>query len=603
MGVILLLVGSLAPALARPTSSASPMLHPLDPGGEPGANGTYAWSDLSAQSPAAPSPRSGAQAAYSPALGEVILFGGYDISVSPDGDTWAFSSDHWTELFPVSAPPGRWGGEMVYDASDGYLLLFGGRNDTQYFNDTWAYNATGWHQIPTTAAPSPRGNSGLTYDLADGNVVLFGGSMGNVPIGSGSPQAFYNDTWTYHAGTWTNVSRTAGTPPSARWPEGMTFDPTAGYVALEGGASEGTPTCAILYNDTWDFSGGRWTPLSPGVAPPPSYLGGMVFDSQTNSTLLYLGALNQPACNTFSSEVWTLSTGDWNLSVPTSTSAPPGRASPVWVDDPADHGELLFGGDGAGPGYNYLNDTWILLHVTPLAIGPEIAASRPSADVGQMTSFQGGAVSGGQPPYTYSWQGLPTVCGGNTTSLVDCTFTAPSHLEISLIVSDSLGQMSASAVLDYTVYADPTFLSYPSASADPVSVGNPVTFSANVSGGSGGFTFGWRGLPAGCASIDAPSLTCSPTQSGTFDVSLRLNDSNGENATSPVWPEVVLPASAPPASGGQAGTFLTSPYFLLGAAALLVAVVIAAWVWARRAPPGLSPSQPTSPPRTPPPMS
>ena len=334
----------------------------------PTADVTYSWTDVSSIAGAAPSPRSGTQEAYSPTLGKVVLFGGYAPTVNPDGDTWAFGSDHWSEVTASIAPPGRWGGAMVYDAADGYLLLFGGRNDTQFFDDTWSYDATGWHQIVTSVAPSPRSNFGLVYDPVDRDVILFGGGMGNVPVGSGSPWSYYSDTWTYHAGVWTNVTPSAAVPPSPRWVGGMNYDASVGAVLLEGGA--GSTACS-LYDDTWEFSGGQWTELSPAHAPPASALGGTVFDTQTNNTLLFQGLSFLPGCtDDFVNQVWAFSNGDWSLSALSSVSAPAGRASPAWVDDPTDHGELLFGGDYSGV---YASDTWILTSSSqPTSGGPAV---------------------------------------------------------------------------------------------------------------------------------------------------------------------------------------------------------------------------------------
>lgn len=602
VAVILFVVGSGLAALAHGSSPPGVSSGVSATARPPVTGATYVWTNLSALSSTAPSPRSSPQAAYSPALGKVVLFGGYDVSVTPDGDTWEFASGHWTEVSSAVAPPARWSGEMVYDASDGYLLLFGGKNDTQGFNDTWAFSATGWHQIATPIAPSPRSNPGLVFDPSDGKVVLFGGGIGNLPVGSGSPWTYYNDTWTYHAGVWTNVTATAGAPPSPRFTQTMSYDALDGYVILQGGGSSTAPACGI-FNDTWKFSGGKWTPLSPPHSPPPFWVGGMTLDTETNSTLLYGGmAVPPPSCvDTFASQVWTFSSGDWSLAVPPTNSSPQGRSAAAWVDDPAENGELLFGGDGAGPGYNYLDDSWLLTSVSPLALGPLVSSSRPSADVGQTTSFRAGGVSGGQPPYTYLWEGLPTGCLGTSSAVVNCTFTSAAHLEISLVVSDPVGQTNSSAVLAYEVFADPVFASYPTPNHDPVSVGDPVTFSANVTGGSGGFTFAWRGLPPGCASIDAPSLTCTPTQNGTFSVSLVMNDSNGVTATSPSWPEVVLPVSAPSSPESPVSSWYTSTYFLIGMIVILVAVVLAVGSWLRRKPPAtMLPAHSTPPPASPP---
>ncbi len=125
------------------------------------------------------------QAAYSPALGAVILFGGYNGQGGnfAYNDTWEFVGNTWTELFPGVSPPARFGGVMVYEAEAQALILFGGRNDTGFFNDTWEYNASGWHNISSPHSPSARAWFGMSYDPALGEIALFGGGIGNVPAG------------------------------------------------------------------------------------------------------------------------------------------------------------------------------------------------------------------------------------------------------------------------------------------------------------------------------------------------------------------------------------------------------------------------------------
>ncbi|MGC2289866.1 MAG: kelch repeat-containing protein [Thermoplasmata archaeon] len=310
----------------------------------------------------------------------------------PDGDTWTFTSSGWTEVATPTAPAARWGAEMVYDEADGYLLMFGGRNDTQYFNDTWAYNATGWHQIPTSTAPAPRTFFGLVYDASSGDVVLFGGGNGNLPAGAGCPPcATFNDTWTYHAGVWSNITSTAGIPPTSRSFLGMGYDASTQEIVLQGGSGgEGTwhgdvgghAPCPTLYNDTWAFTGGKWVQLNPAGAPAPSGADSIQFDSVTNTTLLFQGTSQGVSsdldCSNYGSQVWSFSAGNWTLAVANTSSSPPSRGNPAWVDDPAAGGEILFGGVGEQT-YSYLNDTWLLtaspldVVVLPVIIAPATA--------------------------------------------------------------------------------------------------------------------------------------------------------------------------------------------------------------------------------------
>ncbi|MGP8077617.1 MAG: kelch repeat-containing protein [Thermoplasmata archaeon] len=337
------------------------------------ATGTSFWENISSEAGPAPSPRTMSQYAYDPALGAVVLFGGYNglggnVAI---GDTWELAGDQWTALpNATGSPPAGWGGAMVYDASDSYMLLFGGRNDTGFFNDTWAYNATGWHLIVTAQAPSPRAWFAMTYDRADNDVVLFGGGFGNLP--PTYTRTFFSDTWTYHAGVWTNITATAGSPPAARNVEGqMAYDAADGYALLTGGWLNGL-VCPFesSYGQTWALIGSSWSQLSPlGAAPPPGR-GAIVFDPTSNTTLYYESEQNESPsswCDQYGTAVWSYSGGSWTLVTNSSYGAPSPRTRPMFAADPLNQTDILFGGEG--PSAQYLNDTWALY---PAGDGPAL---------------------------------------------------------------------------------------------------------------------------------------------------------------------------------------------------------------------------------------
>src|SRR6267143_83401 len=151
------------------------------------------WTQLSP--PTAPSPRYGASMAYDAADGYVLLFGGENGGVtSLLGDTWEFKAGSWTQLSPSSSPQIRAFGLMAFDAADGYALLFGG----SYYScnslsctsvphdDTWEYKAGTWVQLFPSISPSARWLASMVYNAADGYVLLFGGYDGLSMLG---------DTW------------------------------------------------------------------------------------------------------------------------------------------------------------------------------------------------------------------------------------------------------------------------------------------------------------------------------------------------------------------------------------------------------------------------
>src|SRR2546426_4963709 len=140
------------------------------------ASGTASWTNICTTGP--PS-RYGAGMVYDAADGYVLLFGGCCTGSPFLGDTWKFSAGSWTKL-DISGPSARFlDAGMVYDAADGYVLLFGGQDasSARYLGDTWKFSAGVWTNLAITG-PSPRDDFGLAYDAADGYVVLYGGVGG-----------------------------------------------------------------------------------------------------------------------------------------------------------------------------------------------------------------------------------------------------------------------------------------------------------------------------------------------------------------------------------------------------------------------------------------
>lgn len=358
-----------APRTAAPSSAAAsaPNLRSNSSG-----NGTTYWANLTASVGLAPWNRSLAAAAYDPALNATILFGGYNGYGAnfPIGDTWMYQGHQWTELLAGGGPTPRWGATMVYDPVDQELVLFGGRNVTAFFNQTWIYNATGWHELNTSTAPSPRYDYGMAYDSALGAIVLYGGAIGNDPAGSFSPFTFYNDTWEYQSGVWTNVTASAGAPPPGRLMRGqMAYDAADGRLVLIGGYEYtlyetgcGIAPFSPAWAETWTFAG-TWSQATPGGASPPSGAGAVWYDSETSEVLDYVGMVNGSAgsCMVPTTQVWSYSAGSWSLVTNSISGAPSGRILPVVVDEVGDGQQVMFGGQRVTQLWvgHYLADTWI----------------------------------------------------------------------------------------------------------------------------------------------------------------------------------------------------------------------------------------------------
>lgn len=102
------------------------------------------------------------------------------------------------------------------------------------------------------------------------------------------------------------------------------------------------------------------------------------------------------------------------------------------------------------------------------------------------------------------------------------------------------------------------------ATSNPVDEGQPVTFSASSSGGSGSYTYLWGGLPTGsCSNDTVASVTCTPstTAGSPFSVVVQVNTvTSGPLLLNVTADPTVSVAPAGPLSydEGQAATALTA---------------------------------------------
>lgn len=311
----------------------------------PGGNGD---SSLSPQPFPASSPTGleGASMAYDAKKGYVVLFGGYGQS-GPLNTTWMFKDGKWKELYPKSHPSARAFASMVYDAKDGYIVLFGGltTSDTAATNDTWKFANGDWTQLHPKSSPPARAWPTVTYDGRDNYVLLFGGWNGS----------FYGDTWTFSKGTWTPISPT--TAPSARDYAFIAYDSKDRYVVLFGGWDY------VELSDTWTFAKGAWTEISPASSPGARSWSSMTYDVKDGYAVLFGGCTYD--CETYYGDTWTFSGGQWTELSP--SASPSARAAISIAYDVKGGYVVLFGGTQGGGEYGgpavtgssaYLGDTW-----------------------------------------------------------------------------------------------------------------------------------------------------------------------------------------------------------------------------------------------------
>jgi PKD repeat protein len=212
---------------------------------------------------------------------------------------------------------------------------------------------------------------------------------------------------------------------------------------------------------------------------------------------------------------------------------------------------------------------------TTIVVSPaptvSVTAAPTSVDVGHSVTFQA-SPSGGSGGFAYSWTGLPSGCTASASSSVTCAPTGPGTSSVTVTVTDSNGGTATSS-RSFTVYAVPTL----ELAANPSSllIGQAVTLNGAVHGGSGGYSYGWSGLPPGCtAAPDAATYICVPSSPGAYNITLTATDSNGVSAKSSVGVTVDPTFLGMPATQGYA--------VVGGIAFVIVAGVVVALVWARR---------------------
>jgi hypothetical protein len=151
-------------------------------------------------------------------------------------------------------------------------------------------------------------------------------------------------------------------------------------------------------------------------------------------------------------------------------------------------------------------------------------SSRLVLDVGMSTDLSV-TTSGGSPPLSYTYAGLPTGCSDVNASSITCAPSEPGSATVEVIVTDMAG-VSATANLTLTVNV-PLSVSGVTTNRTAVTIGIPFVLTAISTGGGAGLAYSYHGLPSSCVSVDAASLKCTPGSSGTYSITVNVSDAAG----------------------------------------------------------------------------
>lgn len=194
-------------------------------------------------------------------------------------------------------------------------------------------------------------------------------------------------------------------------------------------------------------------------------------------------------------------------------------------------------------------------------------ASPPVISLGSSTILSV-SVSGGTSPYSYLYSSLPPGCSSASSATLTCTPTSEGNFTISVTVTDAKDRsVSDFATLSVRPAAvgGPTITGF-TATPNPVTLGGSTSIATTVTGGVAPYTYSYSGLPAGCSSSDASSITCTPTQTGNYSVEVTVSDSAGHTTNDSISVKVIASTS----------TTSTSPQGYASWLDVLIIVLIAA---------------------------
>lgn len=163
----------------------------------------------------------------------------------------------------------------------------------------------------------------------------------------------------------------------------------------------------------------------------------------------------------------------------------------------------------------------VVFLTVPPALSVVIEDDEKEIVVGQTTSLQAVA-TGGNPPYLFQWQQVEgvsattTTVNAGTTSTLSVTMQAEGQATFRVTVTDSADQV---AVIDGTVTATSTnnVLSVSAGADQVVDLGDSITLTGTVSGGTPPYDYLWT-------QVDGPAATISTGASSSTNIVANADD-------------------------------------------------------------------------------
>lgn len=230
--------------------------------------------------------------------------------------------------------------------------------------------------------------------------------------------------------------------------------------------------------------------------------------------------------------------------------------------------------EGNGP--NVASYPWMYVNSTGTTPAPKIVgvvADPSTVQLGASSEIQA-FVSGGVPPLSVRYFGLPPGCPSEDLLTFSCTPTASGSYTFAVNVTDSLGNWSnVSGSLVVTAVPGPAIVAF-LASPSTLTLGSSSVLEVYAINGTTPLSYNYSGLPTGCVSHDASSLICKPSEIGHFVVEVTVTDDRGHSVDAQTDVNV---SAAPVAGPSYVEVVLAVAFGVVGIVTGAICVIALMW--------------------------
>ncbi len=185
--------------------------------------------------------------------------------------------------------------------------------------------------------------------------------------------------------------------------------------------------------------------------------------------------------------------------------------------------------------------------------------------------------SGGAPPYSYCYAGLPSGCPSMNVSALACQPREVNHFTVEVTVNDSNGSQVSSSV-SFTVtsgYRGPPVIQSIEIAPNPLPLGQVADIQVDaISVSNSTLAYFYFDLPPGCYSFNQTPLECLPSAPGSYDIGIQVTDAFGQPVQSHAYLNVTGSLAKSSDSGAVPAFVLYVTPVIVIALAIVVAVVL-----------------------------